>query len=1414
MANKQVLSSPDYLFEVSWEVCNKVGGIYTVIATKALHLKAQLGRHHILIGPDVWMHRASNPDFLEDANLYQGWKQAAAERGLRLRVGRWNIPGRPVAILVDYKALLPQANDILTRMWKDYGVDSISGDWDYKESAIFGYVAGRVIESFWDYNLSDADKAVAQFHEWQTGAGILYLKQSRVPVATVFTTHATVMGRCIAGNGLPLYDNLASYDGDEMARRFGNMARHSLEKASAVNADIFTTVSDITAKECAQFHGRPVDIVTPNGFENSFTPATDEDYVRLHDEARARLVAVARAMSGDEVPADTIFIGIGGRYEYRNKGIDVFVDALEKLLKSGHEGRPVQAFIMIPGGHNGPVPGLAERVASGKADPSARTLTSHVLMNPESDTITRCLREKGLTNEPGSRVKVCFIPSYLNGNDGIFNMPYYDLLCGLDLALFPSYYEPWGYTPLEALAFRVPTLTTTLAGFGLWVRDHYKKAHPGITVLERSDANYHEVVDGVVERVREIAAVDKTQRSRYRKNAQDVAQIALWDNQIVYYKEAYARAIDKVRSAAPDTYKVKDKTMQYSKPIVNNPSWKTVLVTRHLPEKLSRLEKLSKNLWWCWNESAKDLFKAIDPEVWHTSGHNPLVVLDTVSIKRFQQLSEDPAFLAQMKKVLDEFDAYMAEKAKRTSPSVAYFCMEYGLDTSLKIYSGGLGILAGDYLKETSDMNVNLVAVGLLYRFGYFTQVISGQGYQVAGYDAVDFTKIPATPVLDAEGNWVTTSVAFPGRNITARLWKVEVGRTDLYLLDADYEANRPEDREVTYHLYGGSWENRLKQELLLGVGGIRALRKLGIDTEVYHCNEGHAAFTGLERLREYIEKDNLDFNEALEVVRASSLFTTHTPVPAGHDAFEEGMLRQYIGHYPGRLKIDWATLMALGKDNPLDPDEKFSMSNLAANISQNINGVSMLHGKVSQDILAHMYPGYLPEELFVSYVTNGVHYPTWTAPEWKPVHARVFGPEFATHHYDKRCFEGIYNVSDEEIWNTKKALKRKLIAFLKERLQDKSISQHYSPSEIVTILETLRDDVLTIGFARRFATYKRATLLFRDLDRLDKIVNNPAQPVQFFFAGKAHPADKAGQDLIKQIVDISKQPRFIGKIVFIPGYDITLAKRMVQGVDVWMNNPTRPLEASGTSGEKAAMNGTMHFSVLDGWWVEGYKPGAGWALPIEQAYDDNTYQNELDAATIYTILENDIAPAYYNIDRQTLRSAEWVSYIKNTIARVACNFTTNRMLTDYLNQYYIPQSQRAASVKDDGFLLARKIAAWKKHVRREWTNVQLVSRSEPQTSYDLTEKDPLRSEIVLSLGDLQPEDIGVEMIFAQTDKKGKLHIATVQELLPVESNDATTTYRSEMMPDRTGAYQVGIRIYAKNPLLPHRQDFECVKWL
>ena len=847
---------------------------------------------------------------------------------------------------------------------------------------------------------------------------------------------------------------------------------------------------------------------------------------------------------------------------------------------------------------------------------------------------------------------------------------------------------------------------------------------------------------------------------------------------------------------------------------IDSPSWESVRVTRHLPGEIRALETLSRNLWWCWNDNAKALFKYIDYELWHNSGHNPMEILDNVSLKRYRQLAQDSTFISNLHSVMDEFNAYMAEKQKRGTPSIAYFCMEYGLDSCLKIYSGGLGILAGDYLKESSDMNVNLVAVGLLYRYGYFTQKITPQGNQVAEYDAQDFLKIPAEPVTDKDGRWITISMQMPGREMHARIWKVAVGRTDLYLLDTDFEDNIPEDREVTHQLYGGSWENRLKQEILLGIGGIRALRALGLNPQVYHCNEGHAAFIGLERLREFMQGQNLSYGEAMELVRASGLFTTHTPVPAGHDAFDEEMLSKYLGHYPARFGIEWETFLSMGKVHVDDPGERFSMSVLAANCSQNVNGVSMLHGKVSQKIFAGMYPGYLPEELHVSYVTNGVHYNTWASKEWKQIHYRVFGPEFFTHHYDKRCFGGIYNVGDDEVWNTRKVLKHDLIRIINDRLGKPEISAHYSPGEVVAIKDRLSEDILTIGFARRFATYKRATLLFTDLDRLDSIVNNPERPVQFIFAGKAHPADGMGQDLIKRIIEISKQPRFLGRIVFVPGYDISLAKRLVQGVDVWMNNPTRPQEASGTSGEKASMNGVMHFSVLDGWWVEGYKEGCGWALPQKRTYDDQQYQNEMDAATIYNIIENEIAPAYYDIDPATGRSAEWVAYIKNTIAQVACNFTTNRMMEDYCIQYYQPQFDRYNMLAADDNRKAKELAAWKNGVAEAWPKLKVLSHTTPNASYVLSPSKMLESEVVLDLAGLSPEDIGVEIIFATSDNKGELHIQEKFDYSLAKFEDGVGTFKVYVLPERTGMYKVGTRIYAKNALLPHRQDFPLVKWL
>ncbi|MDX9782610.1 MAG: alpha-glucan family phosphorylase [Bacteroidales bacterium] len=1404
---------PDYLFEVSWEVCNKVGGIHTVIATKAPYLSGIKEGNHIYIGPDVWRETALNPEFSEDPNLFRSWKVKAAEEGIRVRTGRWNIPGNPVAILADFSPYLIRKDEILTNFWKKFGLDSLTGHWDYIESALFGYAAGRAIESFVRYNLSPSQKIAAHFHEWMTGAGLLHIKESKLPVATIFTTHATTVGRSIAGNNLPLYDSTKWSDPDKTANDLNVTAKHSLEKTTVREADVFTTVSDLTAKECKHFLSRDPDVVTPNGFDPQIAPE-GEELKSLRKESRALLTKVAEAMTGRVIDQKAMFLGTSGRYEFRNKGLDLFLDSLA-ILRDSNPQREVIAFIFVPAGHNGPNKELLAKLESGG---DYKTNITHILSEPEWDPIVNKVRELKLFNRPEDNVTVLFVPSYLNGNDGVFNRKYYNLLSGLDLTLFPSYYEPWGYTPLESLAYSVPTITTNLAGFGLWIKDHMTAGHPGVEIVERGDGNYREASVQMAKLIGEMAADSPQERETRREGAKKASETALWENLIDKYKKAYSMALDNIsdnNTGFVHTQDDRDK-LSFKVNVANSPNWSSIIINKQLPERIKALDDISKNLWWSWNEEAIELFKMVDPELWRASHGNPIMMLDSVTLTKARELENDAKFLRKLDSVYAQFNEYMSVKPNKDEATISYFSMEYGLDQSLKIYSGGLGILAGDYLKESSDKLVPITGIGLLYRYGYFTQKLSSLGDQVAEYEAQDFTKLPVSQVRDKDGNWLIVSVAMPGRVLKARLWRADVGRTPLYLLDTDFEDNTKEDRTITHHLYGGDLENRLKQEMLLGIGGIRALRMLGIESEVYHCNEGHAAFTGLERLREYINDKNLSYGEALEVVRASSLFTTHTPVPAGHDAFPEDLLRGYMSHYPSRLKISWEMMMSLGKIDPSNHGEKFSMSNLACNMSQEVNGVSWLHGKVSRDILAPLWPGYLPEELHVGHVTNGVHYPTWTSSEWKQIHSEVFGDDFQSHNYDKNCFEGIYSVDDQRIWSLRNKLRTRLINKIKETLSNPASTAHYTPQQIVQIKESLRDDILTIGFARRFATYKRAHLLFTDIARLDKIVNNPKQPVQFIFAGKAHPADKAGQDLIRHIVEISLMPQFIGRIIFVPGYDMTIAKRLVQGVDIWMNTPTRPLEASGTSGEKAVMNGVMHFSVLDGWWVEGYKEGAGWALPMEKTYENQNYQDELDAATIYNMLENEIAPVFYDSDKDSGVPRYWVNIIKNTIAKVAGNFTTNRMITDYVEQYYKPLAKRHARVISDDYAFAREMAFWKRKMRTEWPHIDVKSINKPDnTRLNLSIGNEYHAEVTLSLGSLSTAEVGVEFVLATFDQTQKrMVIAERHEFTPEKAEGGDARYICNMFPEKAGAYSVAVRMFAKHPDLPHRQDFDLVRWL
>ncbi len=844
----------------------------------------------------------------------------------------------------------------------------------------------------------------------------------------------------------------------------------------------------------------------------------------------------------------------------------------------------------------------------------------------------------------------------------------------------------------------------------------------------------------------------------------------------------------------------------------NAPQWKQLNIKSSLPEQLECLNELAHNMWWAWNYEARNLFKSLDEELYEEVGHNPVLLLDRLGYDRKEAIVKDKAIMRKMKEVYAKFRAYMDVKPDTTRPSVAYFSMEYGLNQVLKIYSGGLGMLAGDYLKEASDSNVDLCGVGFLYRYGYFTQTLSMDGQQIARYDAQDFNSLPIERVLDENGNQVVVDVPYINYQVHALVWQVNVGRIKLYLLDTDNDMNSQFDKPITHSLYGGDWENRLKQEILLGMGGVLMLKKLGIKKTLYHCNEGHAALCNLQRLLDYVE-GGLSFNEALELVRSSSLYTVHTPVPAGHDYFDESLFGKYMGGYPQRLGISWDEFIGMGRQNPDDHSERFCMSIFACNTCQEVNGVSKLHGWVSQKMFASIWSGYYPEENHVGYVTNGVHFPTWCATEWRKVYDKYFDPSFMSDQSNEEIWHAIYNVPDEEIWNTRMALKNKLIKYIRDKFTKQWLRNQGDPARVMSLLERINPNALMIGFCRRFATYKRAHLLFTDLDRLSKIVNNPDRPVLFFFSGKAHPADGAGQGLIKRIYEISQRPEFLGKIIFLEDYDMQLARRLVSGVDIWMNTPTRPLEASGTSGEKAEMNGVVNLSVLDGWWVEGYRKGAGWALPQERTYQNQGYQDQLDAATIYSLLEHEIVPLYYEQNKKGF-SPNWIKVIKNSIATIAPHYTMKRQLDDYYSKFYNKEAARFAKISANNNRLAKEIAQWKETVAERWDNINVVSKD---SSYLENGGETGQKYVIRYTIDEQGlnDAIGLELVTLKPDSDpSDRRIYSVKEFKMTGHEGNNYNFELTLEPEHAGSFKSCVRMFPKNKNLPHRQDFCYVKWL
>ena len=1376
------MPAPHALFEVSWEVCNKVGGIHTVVSTKAKTLSSRYGDAYVAIGP--WLLAGGREQF-EEEHGFAEFSESCRALGIPVRVGRWNIPGRPRTILVEFSGLFAKKDGVLAGLWEHHQVDSLFGGWDYVEPVLFGHAAGVVIQKWYQERFAPRRlRAVAQFHEWLTGAGLLHLKTEAPEIGTVFTTHATILGRSISAGGKTPEAGLEGRTPEEAAEAHGVRAKHSMESVCARAADVFTTVSGITAREAELFHRRKAEPLLPNGIDLDVIDELAGSAQRARAESELR--TLARRMCGEDL-SRALLLCVSGRYEFHNKGLDVLLDALALVAKK--PGKPVVLFALVPAGHSGIRSEVLERQrAPIDSIRSPDGLCTHNLFEAERDPIARRCAEHGLANALGSRVKIVHIPLYCAPDDGLFGLPYEAILRGMQLTCFPSFYEPWGYTPEESLAVGVPTITTDCSGFGRWALEAQLSPEKGVTVLLRDgvdDAKAAELLAGILER----AASEERDREELVKICRETAALTAWSGLVAHYYEAFEAALGAAagRSGPALAGPPAPPRPRVALPVVpvpegRRPRLTPFRVSATLPDVLRGLERLSANLWWSWDAEATALFRDLYPARWEGCRHNAVAFLRDIYTEDLAARARDPKYLSRLEAVLKRFDDYLARADAGSGKSaiskqhpVAYFCAEFGVHESLRVYSGGLGALAGDHLKSASDLGVPLVAVGLFYRSGYVEQRLTARGEQIAGEAINDPRELPLELAVGLDGEPTEVEIGLPSSTLYLRAWKTQVGRVPLYLLDSDVERNRPEDRGVTRQLYGGDQETRLRQEIALGRGGARLLARLAIEPSVWHLNEGHAAFVGVERAGRMVRELGLTFDEAREIVRSSTLFTTHTPVPAGHDRFGEDLMRRYFSDSPAAFGVPWERFYELGLAE--DDRASFNMTYLAIGFSSFVNGVSRLHGQVSRRLLRPCWPKLLEGEVPVQSVTNGVHLGTWTDPDV----ARA-----SAHSFDGRA-----------LWAARRGTKRRLLDRIRASLERSFAERGDSPALLARMLEGLDPDALWIGFARRFAPYKRAQLLFRDPVRLARLLSNPQRPMRVVLGGKAHPHDQHGLDILKQVALQARSDPFVGRVFFLEDYDLDLARTLVQGADVWLNTPVRPLEASGTSGMKAAANGALNVSVLDGWWIEACDGKNGWAIGERRARATQELQDELDSEHLYRLLEEEVAPLYHRRDDSGL-PAEWLERVRHDLETIPPVFNTDRMVAEYRDRAYAPLAARWSELSRNGATGARELAARNARIRRGFAQVKIRTAHVADLT-GLRVGDLVDVRVEAELGPLSSEDVQVELVVGHQNGSEDLRNRSVVVLDPsgAVQGDAQS-FEGSYRLDRSGGFACGIRVRAR----------------
>ena len=1412
-----------FLFEVSWEVCNKVGGIYTVIVSKLADVVKEFGDNYCLIGPLF----ERNEGFIEESSdEVLNIKHKLENRGIHCKIGRWDTPEKPKVILIKYTDVLDK-DKLLYELWEYYAVDSMTGEWDYLEPVMFSTVAGKVIEAMTE--VYENTEIIAHFHEWMTGAGLLYLKQQVPEVSTVFTTHATILGRSMAGNGIDIY-NLIDITPDKDASKYNVSAKYSMEKASAREADCFTTVSDVTAIEALKLLNHKPDVILPNGFNVKGSPdlQTNPEYFSSN---RKKLLAFASKFLEKPLAVDNTFImSTSGRYEFHNKGIDVLINAICEL-NNDPAFKPEKNIVLFLFVIAGSIDVNTNNNTTREHYTRYSEVATHPLWNYSYDPILTTCKRFELQNDANDKINVIFIPVYLNGHDGVLNMPYYDALSACDLTIYPSYYEPWGYTPLESIAYGVPTITSDLAGFGQWVLSE-KNETKGIKVMSRSSNNDEVDLNELKTYLREFIFTDAKNLNKIKKEVRTFAMQAEWELFYTHYLKAYQHALSECRSRLKgiirDDIDPTDESF-YRGTDSSRPRLRSFTVKTAIPLELQDLRTLAYNIWWSWMPEAHHLFSRLDPLLYDKLGNNPVSLLETIPPQKLKEITETESYMLLYENVIKKYNKYYNDKKTLVDTQkvlskdrpVAYFSMEFGFHESLPIYSGGLGILSGDHMKSASDINLPLIGIGLIYKKGYFKQGISKDGDQKMEYFSNDFYRMPVEEVFKA-GKRVEISIELPGRSVYAKAWKANVGRITVYLLDTNILKNSPADREITARLYGGGKKIRIEQEILLGIGGIRLLQELNITPSVYHLNEGHSAFLILERIINQMKYNQLDFDTARNVISASTVFTTHTPVAAGNETFDMTLVENYLKSYVEANDIKWQDFVELGQSSYSERGP-YEMTVLALKNTCKRNGVSKLHGIVSRKMWMVLWKSYLQEEIPIKHITNGVHVGSWLSTEMKNLFDKYCSVNFNDDLMDKNLWDKINNIPDKELWYAHNNLKNKFFNFIKEKITSSWTREGEDPSILDRFLINLTPGPLTIGFARRFATYKRATLFLSDFERMKRTLLNKKFPLQIVFAGKAHPDDVEGARLIKEIVNLSKQDEFLGKILFLEDYDIATARKMVAGVDVWLNNPVRPMEASGTSGMKAGMNGVLNCSILDGWWEEGYNGLNGWAIGDRKQYKNPDTQNLSDTDSFYDLLENEILPAYYSRNSNGIPE-RWLKMMRNSIISILTEYNTHRMVKDYVEQMYVPSAIKYNMMSENNFEKAVELTQWVNNLRSRFSSIHIhnviVRGSHGDT---MNVNDVMEVIIEIDKGRLNKEEIRVQMVLINDTSEDTIayterpeYFDETLEYVELEFKEAkedVLTYHCKYTATQSGKFSYGIRVLPYHPKLPEACDLNLIYW-